>query len=115
MSVVRKTLSFTASEVKTNVLTGLVEEFLQRPSLIVVWGTQIVVAKHDLDLQIGQVSIGKDVVPNVKALGVLAKNEDELFRTVGMQGQRIQLRARELLAAVGTNSLTFMVEIAELA
>lgn len=114
MSVVRKRVTFTASEVKPNLLTGLVEEFLNRPSAIRIYGSQIAAGEVELDVQVGNVSVAKDVSPSVQASGVIKRNEDLLVTTVGYQGDRIQIRARELTAGAGTE-LTYMVEISELA
>jgi hypothetical protein len=113
MSVVRKTVSFTASEVKPNLLTGLTEEFLTRPSALKLYASQLVAGEVLLDLQVGNVSIAKDLEAGVKAPGVLVRNEDLIASTVGSPGDRIQIRARETSGT--TSGLTFMLEIAELA
>ena len=113
MSVVRKTVTFTASEVKANLLTGLVEEFLSRPSALKLYASQIVPTEVEIDLQVGNMSVAKDLVPGVQASGVLKRNEDLIATTVGAPGDRIQIRARETSGT--TSELTYMLEISELA
>lgn len=113
MSVVRKTVTFAANEVKVNVLTGLVEEFVQRPSAVRLFATQGTQGEVKIDFQLGNVSVGKDLEPGVKAIGTLNKNEDFLIGGVGAPGDRIQIRAVNTTA--GTSDLTYMLEISELA
>lgn len=115
MSVHRDTVTFSASEVKTNLLTGLPMEINMRPAKVTVYASQILVAQLELDLQIGNTSIGRGIKPGVAAAGVLVTPDHRVFSTVAAPGDRIQLRAVELTGAVATNGLTFMVEIAELA
>jgi len=113
MSVVRKVVTFTANETKPNLLTGLVEEFLSRPSAIRLYATQIANTEVLVDLQIGNVSIAKDLNPGVKARGIINRNEDLVVTAVGAPGDRIQIRAVEQAGDTGS-VLTFMLEIAEL-
>lgn len=112
MSAVRKTVTFAANEVKPNLLQGLVEEFLSRPSAIRLYAT-VSAATVSVDFQVGNTRVGTDLAPGVKAAGVLNKNEDFLIQSVGAPGDRIQIRAQE--TGGGTPTLTYMLEISELA
>jgi len=114
MSTVRKRFTFTANEVKPNLLTGLTEEFLARPSAVKIFASQVAATEIKLDVQIGNTSIAKDLEPSVQADGVIKRAEDLLVSTVGAPGDRIQLRAVEY-AGDALSVLSVQVEISELA
>lgn len=113
MSVVRKNISLAANATNPNLLTGLVEEFVSRPSAIHLYASQVTANAIELDLQVQNTSIAKDMIPNVQAAGTLNRNTDLLATTVGSPGNRIQLRAKNTTAGAVVG--TFMLEIAELA
>ena len=112
MPIIREALTFTANEVKTNILSGSKFEFLPRPSVVRVYASQSTANEVELDFSLGNVVVFEDVNPNAGTAGAVNRDTDLIGQGVGAGGDRIQIRATETSGT--TSDATVLVEIIDL-
>ncbi len=115
MSIFRNTTLLAAAGVNTNLLNGSKFEFLHRPSVCTLWASDFGnAAASEITFSLGNVVVAENIPVNTAtAAGLISVFNDRIGSAVGMQGDRIQIAARNTDAAANTN-VNIQLEINEL-
>ncbi len=115
MAIFRIRQTLAAGAVVPNLMTGDVFEFLARPAVVSVWGTDDGTGNSNLDFLLGNVVVAQNMpLNNAVVAGDIRKDSDFIGSGGGLGGDRILLRVRNT-DAVNAVNVNVMVEINEIA
>jgi len=114
MAIFRTRVTLAAAGVNVNLLQGSKFEFLSRPASIQLFASQDGTGSGVIDFTLGNVVVGEDLPPNkTTTAGLIQRQNDGVGAGVGMGGDRIQIRARNL-DAVNPINVSIMLDINEI-
>jgi len=115
MSIVRTRTALLAGAVNVNVLNGSKFEFLGRPAVVSIWGSDDGLGSAILDFTLGNTVVGEDIpLNNAAVAGDVRRDVDGVGSGVGDAGDRIQLRLRNTDTVNAVNG-NLIIEINEIA
>lgn len=115
MSIFRIRQNLTAGQTIPNLMNGNKFEFLGRPAVVSIWGTDDGTGRGQIDFTLGNLVVGEDLdLNNAVVAGDIRKDSDFIGAGAGMPGDRIQIRARNL-DAVNAVNVNLLIEINEVA
>jgi len=115
VSIFRIRQALTAGQTIPNLMNGNKFEFLGRPAVVSVWGTDDGTGSAQIDFTLGNVVVGEDLpLNNAVVAGDIRKDSDFIGSGAGDAGDRIQIRARNTDAVNAVNA-NLLIEIAEIA
>lgn len=115
MAIFRTRITLAAGAVNNNVMQGSKFEFLGRPAVVSLWGTDDGTGDAIVDFTLGNTVVAEDLpLNNAVVAGDIRKDSDFIGAGAGDAGDRIQIRVRNTSAANPVNA-NIMLEIAEIA